>query len=476
MRLLPLLLTLLLVNPLHGRPVLDKPNIVVVFLDDCGYGFLSHTGNPTIHTPNVSRLVQEGANFPQFYSASPACSASRYSLMTGRNPRRSGLGAWVLDPASAKYIHPNEVTLAEGLKDRGYATGFFGKWHLGSPNSNNGNTPNAFPLAHGFDSCVFTNVSHDYSNAMLVGSNPAGTQPIAGYEILASNLLTNVAAYEDLTRRYRDLSVDFIKANKNNPFLLYCAPNMPHLPIHAGSAFHGKSLAGVLGDCMEEIDAMVGTIVSTLETEGIAQNTLVIFSSDNGQWILYENNANSSYGDTRLHVGSAQPFRDGKGSTWEGGVRVPGVWYWPGVIAPRTVVKTPASTMDVLPTAFALAGEALPSGRTIDGRDIRPFLSSNTFSGTVPTFQHVYTGASSNGIYAARKGPWKLHIALYSQTGNNYGFTASQGTPLLFNVEQDPHERFDRRAQEPAVVAELQGLINDFNNSVNTEQTFWGAP
>jgi arylsulfatase A-like enzyme len=132
--------------------------------------------------------------------------------------------------------------------------------------------------------------------------------------------------------------------------------------------------------------------------------------------------------------------------------------------------------MDILPTAFALAGEPLPGGRTLDGRDIRPLLNATAFPGTVPDFQFVYTGASSNGIYAARKGPWKLHTGLYSQTGNNYGFTASPAAPLLFNVEQDPHERFDRRAQQPAVVAELQGVINAFNTSVNTEQTFWGAP
>lgn len=470
---------LLLTAVIHARPALEKPNIVIVFLDDAGYGFFSHTGNPTIHTPQLTRLAHQGANFPQFYCGSPACSASRYSLLTGRNPRRSGFGTWVLGPGDAKHIHPNEVTLAEGLKNRGYATGFFGKWHLGTPNSNNFNTPVAFPLAHGFDTWTGTNVSNDYTNpaVKLIQTNPAGTTPIPGYEILVDNLATNIPVHEDLTRRYRDLSVDFIKANKDNPFLLYIAPNMPHLPVHASPAFKGKSLGGLLGDCIEEIDAMLGTIVSTLEGEGIAQNTLVIFTSDNGQWILYENTATHSlYGEARSLVGSGQPFRDGKGSTWEGGMRVPGVWYWPGTIPPRTVVRTPASTMDVLPTAFALAGEPLPGGRTLDGRDIRPLLNSTSFPGNVPDFQLVYTGNNGNAIFAARKGPWKLHIGLYSQTGNNYGFTATPSLPLLFNVEQDPHERIDRRAQEPGIVAELQSVISSFNNSVNTEQTFWGAP
>ncbi len=464
---------------LNARPVLEKPNIVVIFLDDCGYGDFSHTGNPSIHTPNVTRLVREGANFPQFYAGSPACSASRYALLTGRNPRRSGLGKWVLGPGDARHIHQNEVTLAEGLKGRGYATGFFGKWHLGTPNSNNGNSANAFPLAHGFDTWTGTNVSNDYVNpaVKLIRSNAAGSTPVAGYEILVDNLATNIPVHEDLTRRYRDLSVDFIKANKGNPFLLYLAPNMPHLPVHAGNEFKGKSLRGLYGDCIEEIDAMVGTLLATLESEGIAQNTLVIFTSDNGPWVLYQNTASHSlYGEARTLIGSALPFRDGKGSTWEGGVRVVGTWYWPGTIAPATVVRTPASTMDILPTAFALAGEPLPTGRTLDGRDIRPFLNTTTFPGTVPDFQFVYTGNSANNVYAARKGPWKLHIGLYSQTGNNYGFTASPTAPLLFNVEQDPHERFDRRAQQPAAVTELQGVISVFNTSVNTEQTFWGPP
>jgi arylsulfatase len=470
---------LLLTAIVHGRPALEKPNIVIVFLDDAGYGFFSHTGNPTIHTPELTRLVHEGANFPQFYCASPACSASRYSLLTGRNPRRSGFGTWVLGPGAAKHIHPDEVTLAEGLKNRGYATGFFGKWHLGTPNSKNSNTPDAFPLAHGFDTWTGTNVSNDYTNpaVKLIKTNPAGTTPIPGYEILVDHLATNIPVHEDLTRRYRDLSVDFIKANKDNPFLLYIAPNMPHLPVHASPEFKGKSLGGLLGDCIEEIDAMLGTIVATLESEGIARNTLVIFTSDNGPWILYQDTASHPlYGEARLLVGSASPFRDGKGSTWEGGVRVPGVWYWPGVIPPRTVVRTPASTMDVLPTAFALAGEPLPTGRTLDGRDIRPLLNPTSFPGTVPDFQLVYTGTNGNAVFAARRGPWKLHIGLYSQTGNHYGFTASPATPLLFNVEQDPHERIDRRAQEPAVVAGLQGVIDGFNTSVNTEQTFWGTP
>ena len=461
-----------------ARPALEKPNLIVIFLDDCGYGDFSHTGNPSIHTPEISRLVREGANFPQFYAASPACSASRYALLTGRNPRRSGLGTWVLGPAAARHIHPNEITLAEGLAARGYATAMFGKWHLGNPNSANSNTPNSLPLAHGFQHWIGTNVSNDYNPGAhpIEGPSTANT-PIPGYGFIAQDIAANVSIQEGLTKRYADAAVDFIREKKDGPFFIYVAPNMPHLPVHASDEFKGKSLRGLYGDCIEEIDHHVGRIRAALEDEGIAENTLLIFTSDNGPWIRFENTAtHERYAEARLLVGSALPFRDGKGSTWEGGVRVPGVWWWPGTIPPATVVREPASTMDLLPTAFALAGQPLPADRTLDGRDVRPLLNPATFPGTVPAFEFIYTGSPDNKIYGARKGPWKLHTSLYSQTGNNYGFTATAAAPLLFDVQKDPHERINRRAEQPARVAELQALIDAFNQSLATEPTFWGAP
>jgi arylsulfatase len=468
---LPLLLA---ATPLAGRPALDKPNLIVVFLDDCGYGDFSHTGNPSIHTPTISRLVREGLNFPQFYCASPACSASRYALLTGRNPARSGFGTWVLGPTAARFIHPNEVTIAEGLRNRGYATGFFGKWHLGTPNSNNGLNPEAFPLAHGFDTWEGTNVSNDYrSDNHLVRSDPAGNDPVPGYEILVDEVL-NDPIHDELTRIYRDRAVQFIKDHKDGPFFLYVATNMPHLPIHASDEFRGTSLRGLYGDCIEEIDAMVGSLVTTLEAENIAENTLLVFTSDNGPWIRFQNTAwDDRYKEARILIGSALPFRDGKGSIWEGGFRVPGVWWWPGTIQPATVVRQPAATLDVLPTIFALAGEPLPSDRTIDGRDIRPYLNSGVFPGTVPDFAFFYTGGNARTVYAVRNGPWKLTTGLYTQTGDNYGFSASVNDPLLFQVEQDPHERFDVSSQNPEVVNQLKALRTDFIDSVNNEGSFW---
>ena len=471
----PILTSILLLGTcigLHARPALEKPNIVLIFVDDSGYADYSHTGNPTIQTPNISKMVHEGLSFPQFYCASPACSASRYALLTGRNPSRSGFGTWVLGPTVTKHIHPNEVTLAEGLKNQGYATGMFGKWHLGNPNSGNGYTTNTLPLANGFDVFEGTTVSHDYTDSDLIKGPSAVNQPTTGYEYIDNNV--SIATKEGLTKRYGDRAVEFIDTHKSAPFFLYVAPNMPHLAVHSSVDFQNTSLRGPLGDCIEEIDHMMGRIRTTLETAGIAENTLIIYTSDNGPWIRYENTAShSEYGEARLYVGSALPFRDGKGSTWEGGVRVPGVFHWPGTITPATIERTPASTMDILPTVFALAGESLPTGRTLDGRDIRPFFNPSLFTDTVPDFSFIYTGASNNQIYGARKGAWKLHVKLYSQTGNYYGFSASESDPLLFNVEQDPGERFDVSDQHPSEITPLQTLLQEFRDGLSAEGTFW---
>lgn len=470
-----LLVAAALVSPLAARPALEKPNVVIVFLDDAGYGDFSHTGNPTIHTPNLSKLVRDGLNFPQFYCGSSACSASRYSLLTGRNPIRSGLGSWVLGPDSKKYLHPNEITLAEGLKHSGYATAMFGKWHLGTPSKANEMTVEALPLAHGFDQWLGTNVSHDYSSGVdLIQSNPSATDPVAGYQTLEKNIAANVPVLEGLTKRYTDAAIDFIRAKKDAPFFVYLAPNFPHLPVHASAEFKGTSLRGAYGDCIEEIDANLGRLRTAIEQAGIAENTLIIFASDNGPWIKYQNTVKDpKYGEARLLIGCSGPFRDGKGSAWEGGQRIPGVFCWPGTIRPGSVVKASASTLDVLPTVFSLANEPLPAGRTIDGRDIRPYFHADTFPGTVPSFAFYYSGFGDNSIGAVRQGPWKLHVKITSQTGSDYGFKATEAKPLLFNVEEDVGEKFDHAAEQAAKVTELQTLLKQFVESATAEGSFW---
>jgi arylsulfatase A len=463
------------------RPALEKPNLVIILLDDSGYADFSHSGHPTIETPAVSRLAREGLNFTQFYSASPACTASRYGLLTGRYPRRSGM-RWVIPPDDPRHLHPQETTLAEGLKARGYATAMFGKWHLGTPNPANHHTPDALPLAHGFDSWFGTDVSHDHEDGRLIQSDPQGKNPAPGYTLLRSNIGIpgNDERYVDLTGSYRDRAAAFIRANKDRPFFAYVALNMPHLQIAVSPAFEGISERGLFGDTMAEIDNLVGTIRTTLEEEGIAGNTLVVFTSDNGHWIRYQDTANHpKYREARILIGSARPFRDGKGSTWEGGVRVPGVFWWPGVIQPRSVSREPASSLDILPTVFALAGQPLPTDRALDGRDIRPFFNPVLFPGTVPDFEFIYTGFDHNPVYAVRKGPWKLHTHLFSQTGSSWGFAANSNgrvtlpRPLLFQVEKDPSERFDLRARQPDVVAQLEAVIDTFNASHTAEGTFW---
>lgn len=450
-----------------------RPNVVLIYLDDSGYGDYAHNGNPTIKTPHISELKQSGINFTQFYVTSPACSASRYSLMTGRYPGRSGLGSWVIGPKAPKHIHDKEITLAEGLKSVGYKTGMFGKWHLGTPNEKNDFSPQSLPLAHGFDEWIGTNVSHDYNTSMLLKSNPEGSHPIPGYELIAKDLPSDVHASESLTGVCTDAAINFIKRNSKKPFFAYVAYNMPHLGLFVSDNFKGKSRHGELGDVMEELDASIGALLKTLEDVGVRENTLVIFSSDNGPWILFANRSDSEkYGDTRLKVGYATPFRDGKGSTWEGGHRVPGIISWPAQIKGNRNEQTPISTLDILPTIFAIAGVELPKDRSIDGRDIRSILMPEHHKKQAEEFQFFYN-YTDNKPSAIRKGAWKLHVRIGSQTKNNYGFVASRETPLLFQVEKDLGERINVADENPQLVSELLSDLGKFEKQLTEEGTFW---
>ncbi len=449
-----------------AREATDRPNVVIFFLDDSGYGDYSHTGNPVIETPHISKLAAEGANFTQFTVTSPACSASRYSLLTGRYPGRSGFGNWVIGPQSKPHLRLAETTLPEALKKKGYATGMFGKWHLGSPNPANGMTPDALPLAHGFDVWTGTNVSHDYDDAMLLRSDPSGRDPVPGYSVIARNLPSDRAASVSLTARYSSAAVEFIREKKDVPFFAYIAHNQPHLGLFAGDEFRGVSRRGLLGDVMAEIDDSVGRVMKALEENGISGNTLVIFSSDNGPWIRYQDVASDAkYGEARLHVGYAQPFRDGKGSNWEGGHRVAGIFHWPGVIDPLRQLE-PASTLDVLPTVLALCGAGTPAG--VEGRDIRPLIAPQRFKGSVPPFSFAYSGPD-NQPSAYREGPWKLHVRTTSQLRVDPAFSASRSKPLLFNIEEDPGERIDRAAEQPDITARLLGRLDALSASLTTD-------
>ncbi|MCW1915039.1 sulfatase-like hydrolase/transferase [Luteolibacter sp. GHJ8] len=458
---------------LAARPAFEKPNVIVILLDDAGYGDFAHAGNPVIATPNLTKMVREGANFPQFYSAAAACTASRYGILTGRNHLRSGLPSWAIGPETKRHLHVKELTLAEGLKEQGYATAIFGKWHLGTPNAANEMTAEAFPLAHGFDRWLGTNVSNDYETGSNLIQGPAEKgNPIPGYEIVEEDIDTKVSVQESLTKRYADAAVSFIREKKEQPFFIYMTPNMPHLPVHASEEFKGKSPRGRYGDCISEIDHQLGRIRSTLEESGIAKNTLIIFTSDNGPWILYQDTARHPvYDEARLLVGSALPFRDGKGSTWEGGQRVAGVWCWPGTIPEETVVREPASALDVFPTVMMLAGGKVPEDRTMDGRDVRGLLGVTGLQGMVKDFRFIY--ADSKEVNAARFGPWKIHTKIISQLKTGHGFEASKEKPLLFQVEEDFPERIDRAAGRVDELKEGLRVIREFEDSLVKEGSFW---
>lgn len=451
----------LLLCTASARPAADRPNVILIFLDDSGYGDYSHNGNPTVETPAISRLANEGANLTQFYVAASACSASRFSLLTGRYPKHSGFPGWVINPGTAAFLKPGETTIADGLKSRGYATGMFGKWHLGTPNPANQMSPDALPLAHGFDQWLGTNVSHDYPDALLLKSDSQGKDPVPGYSEIANHLPSNQPLCDSLTGLYTDAAISFIKANHDRPFFAYIAHNQPHLALHVSDAFRGKSRRGLLGDVMAEIDNSVARIRQAVEESGIARNTIIIFSSDNGPWIQFQDTANSPrYGEARLHIGYAQPFRNGKGSNWEGGHRVAGIFHWPGTIHPGHLLE-PASTLDVLPTLFALCGvEPKPQA---DGRDIRALLKGQ--APAVP-FSFAYSGPD-NQVSAWREGPWKLLIRTPSQIKDPTAPTATRNSPLLYQVEEDLGERINRATEHPEIVAKLMSRIDAFRKSTD---------
>ncbi|MBC8327352.1 MAG: sulfatase [Planctomycetes bacterium] len=421
-----------------ARPVPERPNLVILFADDLGYGDLACYGHPVIRTPNLDRMAAEGLRFTQFYSASPACTASRYSLLTGRLPARSGF-AWVLGPKSVRGLHPEERTLAEELRQAGYATAAFGKWHLGRPER-------FLPLQHGFDEYLGLPYSNDMRPPKWE-SMPL----IDGDEVVELD-----PDQTQLTRLYTERALDFIERQQDRPFLLYLPYAMPHVPLMPGAAFAGRSPRGLYGDVVEEIDWSVGAILGRLRQLGIDRRTLVVFTSDNGPWIIQGEEG-----------GSAGLLRDGKGSTWEGGVREPGIFWWPGAIAAGGTERSVASTLDLYPTALRLAGRPLPPGETrdglaLDGRDLLPVLLGEAPQQRDPLYFH----GPGHVLHAVREGPWKLHVVTSSQTGLDY-FDGK--LPLLFHLERDPSEEHDLAEEYPEVVARLRRLIDEHQAAVAAE-------
>ena len=419
----------------------DKPNIIIIYCDDMGYGDIGINGHPGIKTPHIDQMAMEGMRFSNYYSASPACTASRYALLTGRYPIHSGF-RWVLNPDSERGIHSQEKTLAEGMKEAGYRTAIFGKWHLGSTQRS------YLPLQNGFDEYV----GLPYSNDMIPPKYP-DIALMHGNDTLEMN-----PDQSKLTSLYTKHALDFIRRNRKDNFFLYLPYAMPHVPLHPGKSFVGSSQRGAYGDVIQEIDYYVGQLLNEIKKLGIAKNTIVWFMSDNGPWLLQKEQG-----------GSAGLFKDGKGSTWEGGMRVPCIVWNPGRVTPGAVNNNLVNAMDIYKTSIAFAQGKEPVGPHLDGENIATYLSEANVQCDSAARTFFYYGVD-NALMAVRRGNWKLHVKTYSQLGKTY---FNDELPLLFNLAEDPSENYNLAGTHPTLVKELQKLIADQNKRVGEEGTFW---
>lgn len=427
-----------------------QPNVVLIFMDDLGYGDLSVTGAFQYRTPNIDHLAAEGVRFTNFLTAQAVCSASRAGLLTGCYPNRIGISG-ALFPNSKKGIHPNETTLAELFKQKGYATGIFGKWHLGDH-------PDFLPTRHGFDTFFGLPYSNDMWPVLYDGQPaPAGNRK-ANFPPLPlfqdSTVLEHINTLADqalLTQRYTQKATEFIRKNAQKPFFLYLPHSMPHVPIAASENFAGKSKQGLYGDVIMEIDWSVGEILKTLESLGLDNNTIVLFTSDNGPWLNFGN-----------HAGSSSGFREGKGTVFEGGHRVPLIARWKGTFPSGISCNKLSSTIDILPTLAAICGLNLPQNK-IDGTDILPLLKGDVEASPRKYFYYYY---NQNSLKAVRRDEWKLVLPHQSRTytahmPGNDGFpgNTTEDHPVdtaLFDLRRDPGERYDVKSLYPTILKELE--------------------
>jgi arylsulfatase A-like enzyme len=413
----------------------QKPNFVIIFCDDMGYGDIGCYGHPTIRTPHIDRMAAEGQKWTDFYVGASVCTPSRAALLTGRLPIRSGMCSdkrRVLFPDSARGLPANEVTIAEALKPQGYATGCIGKWHLG-------HLPQYLPTNNGFDSYFGVPYSNDMDRVAGEGRAAFFDPKVEYWNVpLMRNeqIVERPADQNTLTKRYTEEAVRFIEQNQDRPFFLYLAHTMVHVPLFVSDDFRGKSPRGLFGDAVEEIDWSVGRVLGTLRREGLAENTLVVFTSDNGPWLSYDQ-----------HGGSAGLLREGKGCTYEGGMREPCIMWWPGTIQPA-VIHDLGATMDLLPTILSLAGAEVPSDRVLDGFDLRPVLAGTGHSPRDTVF--YYRGVQ---LYAVRKGPYKAHFITQSPYGKDQ--PVSHDPPLLYHLGHDPSEKYDIAKAHADVIAEI---------------------
>lgn len=449
---------------LEGKPVACAaadtprlPNLVMVYADDLGWGDLGCYGSTTNRTPHLDGLAKQGLRCTSFYSAQPVCSASRMALLTGCYANRVGIHG-ALGPQARQGIHADEMTLAEVSRQKGYATAAIGKWHLGHHRE-------FLPLQHGFDSYFGLPYSNDmwpYHPEAKPGSYPK-LPLFRNNEIVDDDVTAD--DQRQLTRRYTEEAVTFIQSHHERPFCLYLAHSMPHVPLFAGEKFQGTQ-AGTYADVLSEIDWSVGEILRTLDELKLEQNTLVIFASDNGPWLSYGN-----------HGGSSGPWREGKGTVFEGGVRVPFLARWPGKIPAGAVQNEMAMTLDLLPTWAGVIGAELPAQR-IDGRDILPLLLGTPGAKTPHEAYYFYYHV--NELQALRSGPWKLHFphTARSMQGQDPGVDGVPGkykplpVPLsLYNLETDPGETQSVVESQPEVLAKLLQLAESAREDLGDSLT-----
>jgi arylsulfatase A-like enzyme len=410
----------------------SKPNFVLIFIDDMGYGDIGPFGSTKNRTPHLDRMASEGMKFTSFYAA-PVCSVSRSQVITGCYGQRVSIPG-VFPPGCPNGINAEEHTVAELLKAQGYSTMCIGKWHLGDQ-------PEFLPTRHGFDHYF----GLPYSNDMFTRVPKEGRSlvPLMRDDKLIEQL--NDADQDRLTERYTDEAVKFIRENRQQPFFLYLPHTAVHTPIHPGDKFRGKSANGRYGDWVEEVDWSVGRILNTLRELKLDGRTLVMFSSDNGPWLV-----------KGADGGEAGPLRGGKGSTFEGGVREPTVAWWPGQVRAGSVCDAIAGNIDFLPTFVRLAGGSVPTDRKIDGRDISPLLLGQT-DRSPHEARYYYKGYK---LEAVRRGPWKLALGPQSEARGTQEKSSDASAPgvRLYNLDTDIGERNNVAAQHPDVVQQLQSL------------------
>jgi arylsulfatase len=434
----PLLALLALASPLLAAP----PNVVLIYADDLGYADLGCYGAKGWTTPHLDSIAKTGVRFTDFHTSQPVCSASRTSLLTGCYANRLGIHG-ALGPKATHGIADSETTLGELFKSKGYATGMVGKWHLG-------HHERFLPPKHGFDSYL----GLPYSNDMWP-HHPEKVQ-FPPLPLIDGTKVVNADVTADfqpkLTTLYTERAVQFITEQKGKPFFLYVAHSMPHVPLFVSDKFKGKSSQGLYGDVIQEIDWSVGEVLATLKKHGLEENTLVIFTSDNGPWLSYGN-----------HAGTKGPLREGKGSVWEGGVRVPCVARWPGKIPAGSVQTEPLMTIDLFPTLAKLIGAELPKLK-IDGKDAWPLFAGEKGAKCPQEAYWFYYG--TNELQAIRSGKWKLilpHTCRMIEDrkpgadGNPAGYKQVKiEKPMLFDLEKDVGETTDVSAANPDVLAMMQ--------------------